>query len=283
MKLSVVIATLGGATLESTISSINSGTIIPDEILICIPNKEAKSIQSTAKNVNIINTKVRGQVAQRAFGFKLAKGNYVLQIDDDIILTLNCIEQLIKTISINKKYVVAPAMINLETGRSVYARRRYNPVVEKLYGFLMNGRDGYQPGTIDKAGTAVGVNADECKKDLLVVDWLPGGCAMHHRENLILDDFYPFKGKAFGEDVVHSCLLKKNGLTLLLDTRAKCELEIIPITEYTFKQFMKILYADYKVRKYLQVLKKNVSVRMYLFYILSVLGFCSKIIKKRFR
>ena len=39
--LTVVIPTLGGDSLFKTIELINSGTIVPEEILVCIPKEEA--------------------------------------------------------------------------------------------------------------------------------------------------------------------------------------------------------------------------------------------------
>ena len=44
--MTVVIATLGGDTLKGTIETINKGTIVPDEILICIPGNEAYKVQN---------------------------------------------------------------------------------------------------------------------------------------------------------------------------------------------------------------------------------------------
>ena len=46
---------------------------------------------------------------------------------------------------------------------------------------------------------------------------------MHRRENLILYDYYPFKGKAYAEDLFHSLLLKKKGVKLLRCGSAICE------------------------------------------------------------
>jgi len=283
MKLSVVIATLGGETLENTILSINSGTVIPDEILVCIPNEEAKEVNIFIDNVRILKTDFRGQVAQRSYGFQQAKGEYVLQIDDDILLAENSIQEILDIMSLNNNYAVAPAMINSETGRSVYARKKYSSLIEKIYYFLLNGSEGWQPGKIDKAGTAMGVNVDECNEELIEADWLPGGCVMHRRENLVLKNFYPFKGKAFGEDVLHSYWLKENGVRLFITKKTRCVLDIVVSTEYTFKQFSKNMYSDYKVRKYIQTLSGEKSVRIYFFYIFSFLSYGLKQLKNTIR
>ncbi len=44
--LSVVIATLGGDSLEKTIDHLNVGTITPFEILICIPTEDAYRVNN---------------------------------------------------------------------------------------------------------------------------------------------------------------------------------------------------------------------------------------------
>ena len=71
LALSVVIPTLGGESLGTTIAQLNRGTLVPREILVCIPEKEAPRVQNLGlPGVGIIMTDVRGQVAQRAKGFQ---------------------------------------------------------------------------------------------------------------------------------------------------------------------------------------------------------------------
>ena len=87
--ISVIIATLGGKSVISTVNSINNGSIIPNEILICIPKEfiENAFINLQYDNVKIVETNEKGQVIQRIKGFNLAIYEYVLQIDDDVILS----------------------------------------------------------------------------------------------------------------------------------------------------------------------------------------------------
>jgi hypothetical protein len=81
-QVSAVIATLGGPSLRKTIEHLNRGTVVPQKILICIPEPEAQRLETFPfPNVMIIQTPCRGQVAQRAYGFRLAKGDFVLQLD----------------------------------------------------------------------------------------------------------------------------------------------------------------------------------------------------------
>ena len=46
------------------------------------------------KKIQIIHSKIKGQVKQRIEGFKNVKNNIVVQLDDDIILKEDCLEKL---------------------------------------------------------------------------------------------------------------------------------------------------------------------------------------------
>lgn len=225
VKLSSVIATLGGDSLEHTIKSLNSGTIVPDEILICIPEEYSGNINfSLPSNTFILKTDVKGQVAQRCCGFTNAKFDYVLQLDDDIIFDKDCVRNLIVEMEkLGDKSSVAPMFYTNQDKKFAY-----NPPGkrDRYLAFWANGRDGYQAGHISKSGLNFGFIQNESHLPIKV-DWLPGGCVLHHRHNLILKPFYPYKGKAFAEDLFHSMHLRKNGIKLYLIPNAKIYFEWI--------------------------------------------------------
>ena len=60
------------------------------------------------------------------------------------------------------------------------------------------------------------------KTEYLQVDWLPGGCVMHKKQNIILYDFYPFEGKAYCEDLIHSYHLINRGIKLMVTKNSRC-------------------------------------------------------------
>jgi len=279
--LSVVIATLGGDTLVKTIEFLHRGTVAPSEILICIPEKESLLVEKFSYgNVKIIRTKCRGQVAQRAIGFQKASHEIVMQLDDDMLVNAHCVEHLLKTLRTHgDKVVVAPSLISLSTGESVYKKPERNKILQKVYYWFMNGSAGYQPGKIDQSGSAVGIDPQVENKELFDVDWLAGGCVMHYRENLILEDFFPFDGKAYCEDVIHSFHLKSRGCRLLVDSSALCELTLTPPSSYGLRDFFNSLASDYRARKYFMHLCLRSSLRIYLFYLASCLSYiCKKVI-----
>jgi glycosyltransferase involved in cell wall biosynthesis len=274
-KLSVVIPTLGGECLKETLNRLNSGSHIPNEILICIPEKiHINDDILELKNVNIIYTPVRSQVAQRAIGFQRAKYDYILQLDDDILVDYFCVENLLmNSQKLGTNVAISPILVDGKTGNSVYKIPRYPKFILTLYFWLMNGDHGYQPGKIDKAGSAIGVDPKTNRSQLIEVDWLPGGCVMHHRENLILDDFWKRTGKAYYEDLVHSYLIKKNGIKLYIDKKSICKIEVMKKTNTTINYFLKDLYSDYLARKYYMKKVGLLSLRMNLYYIFRILSY----------
>jgi len=276
--ITVVIPTLGGESLQETIMQLNKGAMIPEEILVCIPKEESfnKDILSWT-NVKTIKTECRGQVSQRIVGFEKAKTRYVMQLDDDVIVDQHCLEYLLETIKSNgHKVAVAPSLIDLSTKKSVYKKPNRNQLIESIYYWLMNGSSGYQPGKIDKSGTPIGVDAQNNSSKPSESEWLAGGCVMHYRTNLVLENYFPFKGKAFSEDVIHSLKLKNKGIKLLIEPKAVCFLEIDPVTTYSFLELLLNMKSDLKVRKYYMEMTSSKSIRMYLYYAACIISYSIK-------
>jgi glycosyltransferase involved in cell wall biosynthesis len=226
LALSVVIPTLGGPSLRETIEHLNRGTVVPQEILICVPEAEAQRKESFAfPNVKIIRTPCRGQVAQRACGFRQAKGDFVLQLDDDVHLRPDCLEELLSIVASGEAIAVGPKLHDSHTGRyhsflSPSGARL--TTYEKFIYRVINGAAGYQPGKIGTSGVNMGV--PDTLDDWVNVDWLAGGCLLHRNKNLVLDAYYPFPGKAYAEDLFHSALLRKKGVMLVRSGNAICDL-----------------------------------------------------------
>ena len=217
-SVSVVIPTLGGDSIGQVIASLNTGSLTPSEILICIPKDLSHLVEflTTIPNVRVIPTVCRGQVAQRAIGFQLSTYDLVLQLDDDIRVRSDCLEHLVKCIEESGNAAVAPKMHDVTTNK-YHAFLVPNPNCplwfRKLIFWVLNGRNGYRPGQIGRAGIGMGV--PEFPNDWDNLAWLPGGCILHTRSNLILYDYYQLKGKAFAEDLFHSVLMRAKGVKLV--------------------------------------------------------------------
>lgn len=274
-RLSVVIATLGGESLASTIQSLYSGTVVPAEILVCVPMENAPKVAHLQDGItSIVKTDFRGQVAQRSAGFRRSSHELVMQLDDDLLLDRSCLERLTRTLhSLGPKAAVAPALLDEKTGQSIYKKPAKHRVVLGLYYWLMNGTSGYAPGKIDLSGSSIGVDPSANSARLYDVEWLAGGCVLHRRENLVMENFWPLPGKAYYEDVVHSSILAANGIRLLIDPRARCRLELFHQASFKPGDFFWDLYRDYLGRRYFMRRFSRQSFRIYLYYFGRVLSY----------
>jgi len=283
--LSVVIATLGGDTLAGTIEQLNRGTIVPAEILICIPEEESSRAERLSfGNVKIVKTACRGQVAQRAVGFQRASHELVLQLDDDLLVDKHCVEHLVNALTVHGgKTAVAPSLVLASSGLSCYRETR-NRTLLGIYYWLMNGTRGYRPGSITKAGTNIGIDPAVLEREIVEVEWVAGGCVMHHRNNLILDDFYPFDGKAYCEDLYHSHHLRRKGLMLLVCTAARCSNDDAPpSSRMSVPAFLGYVRAELKARRHFVRLSARSIPRMYLHYVIIILLYMNARLRQLFR
>ena len=259
--LSVVIPSLGG-DLTDTIDSVNGGSVIPDEIVICLPNRD-HSVVNCEKHSNIKIIYSKKYVYQRICGFKEAKSNYVLQLDDDYIVEKDCVELMLAAINKYKEDVaVSPYLKNIEDEKP-FCPGMKSGFIMSLYYWLINGSKGFEPGGISLAGTEFCINLDdiESENEIVNIEWQPGGCVLHNKKNLVLDDYYPYSGKAYSEDLLHSYFLKKRGISLCVVLSAVAYLNINPGISIT-----KELWSSFKVRLYYVRLADLSILRMLIYF-----------------
>ena len=141
--ISVVVPTLGKCDLNILIRKINSSTLKPKEILICIPKKYKNNLNSNYdENVKIIYTRYKGQVIQRIYGFKNCTCNYVLQLDDDVILDENAIKCMYdKLIDLGANNVVGPLYFDKNNNYLHRQKSQYKQIIEDIYTYLMDATD----------------------------------------------------------------------------------------------------------------------------------------------
>jgi hypothetical protein len=271
-SLSVVIASLGDDHLLKTISQINLGTIVPDEIILCVPRSEFHRVKNLCiGNIRCLQTDFRGQVAQRTIGFLNASSNFVLQLDDDVILESTCVERLLSAMeAFGQKTAVGPSLIDNSNFSSIYKRREFLPFIRNIYFWLLNGSCEIKAGSITKAGVNVGWDPGWAYCEFREVEWMAGGCIMHRKENLVLEDFYPFAGKAYCEDLIHSYILKTRGISLIIDARARCLIDPPNGFNVKLSSFLKDLFLDYRARKFYVKSRSLNLTRMNLYYLLRI-------------
>jgi glycosyltransferase involved in cell wall biosynthesis len=217
-KISVVIATLGGTPLKATLQALMNGTVRPDEILICIPEKNAAAVETFQDDiVRVVITPQQGQVKQRAFGFRSVTGDLVLQLDDDICLNRSALQVMCESLQgMGKGNAVAPVYYADKTGTCIHQLEKgWKGAVKNLFDcFFCAAEWGTDKmGKVTSIGINYGVDDALMKNSTFPVQWLPGGCVLSYRADLITEDFFPFEGKAYCEDIFHSFYRRRAGIS----------------------------------------------------------------------
>lgn len=271
MKISIVIPTIGNRNLTDTLNSIYQSSLKAEEVILSIPQDTFldKNKFNHFKNLKIIKSRVKGQVAQRIEGFKVAKNDIVVQLDDDIILERECLKLMLAFIKKNNNSAVSAHFYDIANRKSIYDKlntKKYN-----FLNYIMNGSKVGISGIITRSGFETYPNFN-CDKNVISSEWIPGGCVMHQKKNLVLSNFFPYNGKAYCEDLFHSTALKKNNIKLYYHKNAKAFLEIENIKS-NFKKYIKHLRADFKIRKKLVEQNKLSKSRMFLVYIIKTISY----------
>lgn len=228
--LSVVIATLGGAWLQKTIDSLLSGSKVPEEILICIPEGHAHNVESLASDVvKVIATEVKGQVKQRAYGFTKVSQPLVLQLDDDILLEKDALQNMVHhLLRLGKGNVIGPVYYGQKSNRCIHALQTgFSALPKNLFDCLICAAPWgtKKMGVVTSIGLNYGVDDHFCKEEFKRTEWIPGGCVLSFKEDLVLQDFFPFTGKAYCEDIYHSFFRTQAGTRLWVAPRIKVFIE----------------------------------------------------------
>lgn len=233
-----------------TIDCLNESGPRPAEIIVCVPDEEwGNRSDYIAPNVAVHRLPFRGQVRQRAAGFLAATSPYVLQLDDDLLLTGGALESLLQVLlDFGPLNVVAPALVRSGSGIG-FTRVTAGTMglLSSLAATLLRGAawGDRRMGTISRVGHNYGVDPARMTRNLLAVEWLPGGCILHHREDLVFEDFYPFTGKAYAEDLLHSYRLSEKGIGLWVFKGAQCLIEVDALP----RQFSHVL-RESRARRY---------------------------------
>ena len=279
--VSVVIPTLGRRNLGRTVDHLNCGSVVPAEILICIPEEDAHRAESiSAPNVKVVKCPSRGQVLQRIIGFQSSVNPVVLQLDDDVFLREKCLERMINAISVDVPVAIGPKFHDATTGgyRSfLVSDQGFHPCLERILFWIINGPKGFQPGAIGISGVNMGI--PESPENWENVEWLPGGCVLHRRENLVLFNYYPFGGKATAEDLYHSQVLRKKGVKLVRCGLAVCDVDFSSSSLKPFRFLSE--YFEYAKRMTILSKSKDGNLgRLYCYLIVNLIRIlCRKLVR----
>ena len=248
-NLTIVIPSIGDQKIIKLLKSFENFNKKNFNILIIIPFDKNINLDKIKLKIDIIKSNITGQVYQRYLGFKNSKTKYTMQLDDDCFINETSIIKLISTLK-NKKnnFCVGPVFFDIDTNKPIHAFNKNLKFLIKSFiisvlchvSFGIN-----RMGKLSKINTNYGVDPNFMKEDTLEVEWMPGGCILHKTENLLLENYFPFSGKAYCEDIMHSILLTKKNINLIVVKDAECYTEF-PI----FPKERKNILKYYKAMEY---------------------------------
>lgn len=268
LNLTIVIPTVGEKSLQNVIENLNLTNSRPKKILVMIYKENLRKINNDIylhDNVEIVQTNFPGQVNQRVEGFKLATTDFVMQLDADCYINNQSIKTMINFLKINKDVSVGPCFIDINNNLPIHKLNNNNKVSQFIKNLVLGFPNNHKiMGKVSKSGTNFGVDFFFLKEGAIEVEWIPGGCLMHHKKNLYLIDYYPFNGKAYYEDLIHSKILIKKNIKLFILKDAICKTDF-PIFPKKFKEFIKYMKAySYNSKIYdVSIIRKYICMTLY--------------------
>ena len=239
------------------INQINSYVKKNIKVILSIPpeiNIKKAYNYGFSEKINIINSEYIGQVNQRQYGIRFCKTTLIIQMDDDIDFEINKIKKLViefKRLPIGS--CLAPYLKSKEEYK-IFSRIKNLFKCIFLYSQIHP-----NSGSISRSSFPVPhlKKINNNKNAVEEVSWLPGGIIILRSKDIIFEEYFPFKGKAYCEDLIHSFLLKKKGIKLFLSTKISFSTEIESYRSLNLKNFIEFILNDFRIRNHYRKLIKN--------------------------
>ncbi len=140
VKLSIIILTWNSEhLLRRCLSSLQANATLNNYKIIIIDNNSTDGTRELLKSIDskdsyqiVFNSHNRGGGAARNQGMKMAKGEYILILDVDTIVTSGAIDKLISYLDNTIKCGLVAAKMTDIDGRLQYTCRTYPTIVSKL-------------------------------------------------------------------------------------------------------------------------------------------------------
>lgn len=252
----IVIPSVGEPSLYKLLDFIASSTIFPNRVIIVIRDIDSFSYDPTMYPypISLLHSPARGQVNQRIFGFLNSRSSLVMQIDADCSFDSyflnNYITEFLRLESkCDSAIAVAPSFIDSKSRLMFSNENRFS-----LYYRILLGMTGllFPNKNLSKFGQNFPLNLS-CNliagsSHTFCSDWLPGGCVLQRKNKLIVDNYYPFPGKAYAEDLFHSYLLFSNSVSLFVLYGISITTDMHPIL-HSYRDFFKSLSIYLRVSR----------------------------------
>jgi len=212
LPVSAIIPTYNrSGILKNTFESIAAQNKQPYELIIIDASDDSSTYELSNEKIDSLYSEIvwvkaieKGAAGQRNQGINVARCNYILLMDDDILLEPKCLERLWK--GINSKS-------NIGGVNALITNQKYsNPGKPSLtlYRFLNGKKLPSYAGKCIGPGYNLAPEDNENLPELVKVDWINSGCTIYIKESLpspVFPDF--FKGYSMMEDLYLSLMVGK--------------------------------------------------------------------------
>ena len=273
-NLTIIIPSLLSNINKGWIEQVNRFNQQKINIIISVPpnlSKTNKFIKKFDKGILIISSDKKGQVNQRQYGYKFVKTEYLMNMDDDILISLKSLKILLSQFeNLPRKSSLAPRLIiKNENNKELFFKKYIN--------LLLYSDPNPKPLTISKSTFEVWHNfPTPTNKEIETVDWIPGGISIMRKEHIITNQYFNFEGKAYCEDLIHSNLLKNNGVQLFISNKSFYKTEPQNYKDLNIKDFIKFIKNDFKARNYFRKVIKNPLLPFFIAYFLIIINYFFK-------
>ncbi len=270
-KLTIIVPSLLSNINEKWIEQINSFNQKKINIIISIPpnlSEKNKFITKFDKGILIVRSDKKGQVNQRQYGYKFVKTDYLMQMDDDIFISIKNLKILLSQFEkLPRKSSIAPRVI-------IENNHNKDLFLKKYINLFLYNHHKPRPGTISKSTFEVSHNFSfDSNKKIESVDWLPGGISLIRKEHIIKKPYFNFEGKAYCEDLMNSNLLVNNGIKLFISNQSFYRTEQINYKDLKIEDFIDFIKNDFKARNYYRKAIKNPFLPFFMAYCLLIINY----------
>jgi glycosyltransferase involved in cell wall biosynthesis len=265
--------------LKRTLDSIAQQTVQPKEIII-IDASDDNSTEELCKRIDLglceiiyLPATEKGAAAQRNQGVEKARYDYILFMDDDVILENLCLERLWNCIFTDTSIGGVNAMITNQ--KYVLPGKTTKFVLSLLSEVKLNS---YAGKCVGPAWTFLPDDAESLPESN-VVDWLNLGATIYRKNALPNPPFSSkFKGYSMMEDITLSLTVRKN-YTLKNVRTARLYHDSQPGTykrTYTISK-MELMNRHYVMRNILEKKTFKDFIKLLIYEIFILTSICSKV------
>ena len=253
-EFDIVIPSTGEPSTHNLLKSIEFSTILPNNVIVVIRDVDQFYFdpESFSFPITLLRCPNHGQVYQRIFGFQNCHSSLVMQIDADCSFDssflFRYITEFLRVESISDcDIALSPSFLDSNT-RPMFSSETH---LSFLYRLLLSSIGlMYSNKNLSKFGQNFSLNMPSNSfsksNQTFHSDWLPGGCMMLRKNSLVVDNYYPFMGKAYAEDLFHSYLLFSKSVSLFVFYGINVTTEAHPALR-TYRDFCKSLLIYFRI------------------------------------